>query len=54
VLGLRSVGDESVEALVLNQEAFQNWMADDQTDLASLSTAAQARLSAWRTNGRTY
>jgi putative ABC transport system ATP-binding protein len=54
VLGLRSVGGESVEALVLNQEAFQNWMADDQSDLASLSTAAQTRLSAWRANGRTH
>jgi len=54
VLGLRSVSDESVEALVLNQKAFQNWMADDQSDLVSLSTAAQARLSAWRANGRTH
>jgi hypothetical protein len=53
VLGLRSVNDESVEALVLNQQAFQNWMADDRSVLNNLSTAAQTRLTAWRTNGGT-
>ena len=53
VLGLRSVNDDKVEALVLNQEAFQNWMAEDQNHESDLSTAAVDRLSSWRSRGRT-
>jgi energy-coupling factor transporter ATP-binding protein EcfA2 len=53
VLGLRSANDEKVEALVLNQEAFQNWMAEDQNHESDLSTAAVDRLSSWRSRGRT-
>jgi hypothetical protein len=50
VLGLRSPHDQQVEALVLNQEAFQNWMTEDRDRLEKLSTAAADRLSHWRSN----
>ena len=52
VLGLRSATNESVEALVLNQDAFQNWMAEEQDQRADLSTAAVKRLSSWRAQNR--
>jgi putative ABC transport system ATP-binding protein len=54
VLGLRSATDDSVEALVLNRAAFQDWMAEDQDQLSNLSTSAVERLSSWRAHGRTY
>ena len=54
VLGLRSATDDTVEALVLNQAAFQDWMAEDQDQLSDLSTSAVERLSSWRAHGRTY
>jgi putative ABC transport system ATP-binding protein len=54
VLGLRSANQDTVEALVLNQEAFRNWMAEDQDYQIDLSSAAVERLSSWRTRGRTY
>jgi energy-coupling factor transporter ATP-binding protein EcfA2 len=54
VLGLRSANQDTVEALVLNQEAFRNWMAEDQDHQVDLSSAAAERLSSWRARGRTY
>jgi putative ABC transport system ATP-binding protein len=51
VLGLQSADRKMVEALVLNQEAFQNWMAEDQDHHSEFSTAAVERLSAWRQDG---
>lgn len=54
VLGLRSANQDTVEALVLNQEAFRNWMAEDQDHQVDLSSAAVERLSSWRARGRTY
>jgi putative ABC transport system ATP-binding protein len=53
VIGLRSANQDTVEALVLNQEAFRHWMAEDQENAANLSTAAFERLSSWQANGRT-
>ena len=53
VLGLRTANQDTVEALVLNQEAFQDWMADDQDQKINLSTAAIERLRSWRASGRT-
>jgi putative ABC transport system ATP-binding protein len=53
VLGLRTANQDTVEALVLNQEAFQDWMAEDQDHKIDLSTAAVERLSSWRASGRT-
>jgi len=54
VLGLRSATDDTVEALVLNQAAFQDWMAEDHDQLSDLSNSAVERLSSWRAHGRTY
>jgi putative ABC transport system ATP-binding protein len=54
VLGLRSVNDEKIETLVLHQDAFNNWMSEDQKDQNILSSAALNRLSSWRSNGRTF
>ena len=54
VLGLRSATDDTVEALVLNQAAFQDWMAEDHDQLSDLSNSADERLSSWRAHGRTY
>jgi putative ABC transport system ATP-binding protein len=51
VLGLRSATGEPVEALVLDRDSFQVWMAEDQTGQASLTAAARQRVSAWRSNG---
>ncbi len=53
VLGLRSANGEKVEALVLNQHAFQRWMDEDQADQVRLTTAAINRLASWRSNGDT-
>jgi len=53
VLGLRSANGEKVEALVLDQNAFQRWMDEDQVDRASLTTAAIDRFASWRSNGGT-
>jgi putative ABC transport system ATP-binding protein len=53
VLGLQSPDRKLVEALVLNQEAFQNWMAEDQDHHSEFSSAALERLTAWRQNSRT-
>jgi putative ABC transport system ATP-binding protein len=51
VLGLRSATGEPVEALVLDRNSFQDWMAEDQTGQAKLTAAARQRVSAWRSNG---
>jgi putative ABC transport system ATP-binding protein len=51
VLGLRSATGEPVEALVLDQTAFQDWMAEDQKGQEKLTTAAKQRVAAWRSNG---
>ena len=53
VLGLRSANGEKIEALVLDQNAFQRWMDEDQGDRVSLTTAAIDRLASWRSNGGT-
>ena len=53
VLGLRSANGEKIEALVLDQNAFQRWMDEDQVDRESLTTAAIDRLASWRSNGGT-
>jgi putative ABC transport system ATP-binding protein len=50
VLGLRSTHGEKVEALVLDKNAFQKWMDEDQVDRASLTTAAIERLASWHSN----
>ncbi|MES0361509.1 MAG: ABC transporter ATP-binding protein [Anaerolineales bacterium] len=51
VLGLRSTTGEPVEALVLDRDSFQGWMAEDQIGQANLTSAARQRVSAWRSNG---
>ena len=51
VLGLRSADGEPIEALVLDQAAFQSWMGEAPADQVSLSTAAQQRVASWRSNG---
>ena len=53
VLGLRSANGEKVEALVLEQNAFQRWMDEDQVDRESLTTAAIERLASWHSNEST-
>ena len=54
VLGLRSANEDTVEALVLNQQAFQNWMAEERNQEIEFSTAAAQRLTSWREQGRTF
>lgn len=54
VLGLRSANGDEIEALVLNQDAFKNWMAEEQDHQSDLSTAAVERLASWQAHGRTY
>ena len=54
VLGLRSANEDTVEALVLNQQAFRDWMAEEQNHEIEFSTAAAQRLVTWREQGRTF
>jgi predicted phage tail protein len=54
VLGLRSANEDTVEALVLNQQAFRDWMAEEQNHEIEFSTAAAQRLITWREQGRTF
>lgn len=52
VIGLRSATGERIEALVLDQKAFQAWMGEAPQDQANLGRAAQERVASWRSNGR--
>jgi energy-coupling factor transporter ATP-binding protein EcfA2 len=50
VLGLRSSHGEEVEVLVLEKNAFQRWMDEDQVDRESLTSAAIERLASWHSS----
>jgi hypothetical protein len=51
VLGLRSAAGEPIEALVLDQAAFQSWMGEAPADQASMTAASRDRVASWRSNG---
>lgn len=48
VLGLRGTNGDKIEALVLNRDCFQAWMAEDETAQAKLWSAAKLRVASWR------
>jgi putative ABC transport system ATP-binding protein len=50
VLGLRSTAGEPVEALVLDQAAFQSWMGEAPQDQANFRRAAQDRVASWQSS----
>ena len=52
VLGMRSTAGEPVEALVLDQAAFQSWMGEAPADQASMTAASRDRVASWRSNGK--
>jgi putative ABC transport system ATP-binding protein len=51
VLGLRTISNSGVEALVLEQENFLRWMDEDQADRERFVSAANQRVASWRLNG---